>query len=68
MDEPTIYEDAVLREEFEKRHRESGKRMDVRNSCVRFTKLENLPLDVIAWAVSQTGVEARIERYEKSRA
>ena len=41
--------------------------MDVGKSCVRFTKLENLPLDVIAWAVSQTGVEECIERYEKSR-
>ena len=28
---------------------------------------QNLPLDVIAWAVSQTGVEECIERYEKSR-
>ena len=63
----SIYEDDELREEFEERYRESGKRMDVGKSCVRFTKLENLPLDVIAWAVSQTGVEERIERYEQSR-
>ena len=63
----SIYEDDGLREEFEQRYRDSGKRMDVGKSCVRFTKLANLPLDVIAWAVSQTGVEERIERYEKSR-
>ena len=63
----SIYEDEELREEFERRYRESGKRMDVGKACVRFTKLENLPLDVIAWAVSQTGVEERIERYERSR-
>ena len=62
----SIYEDDGLREEFEKRYRDSGKRMDVGKSCVRFTKLENLPLDVIAWAVAQTGIEERIARYEKS--
>ena len=63
----SIYDDDELREEFERRYRESGKPMDVGKSCVRFTKLEDLPLDVIAWAVSQTGVEERIERYEASR-
>lgn len=63
----SIYDDDELREEFEERYRESGKRMDVGKSCVRFTKLENLPLDVIAWAVSQTGVEECIQRYERSR-
>ena len=65
----SIYDDGAdeLRQEFERRYRESGKRMDVGKSCVRFTKLEDLPLDVIAWAVSQTGVEEFIERYEKSR-
>lgn len=63
-----LYDDDELREEFEERYRESGKRMDVGKSCVRFTKLENLPLDVIAWAVAQTSVEENIERYEGSRA
>ena len=45
----SIYDDDELREEFEQRYRESGKPMDVGKSCVLFTKLENLPLDVIAW-------------------
>jgi hypothetical protein len=62
-----IYEDDELREEFEERYRASGKPMDVGKSCVRFKKLENLPLDVIAWAVAQSSVEESIERYERSR-
>lgn len=63
-----IYDDDELRDEFEERYRESGKRLDVGKSCVRFTKLEDLPLDVIGWAVSVTDVDEYIERYEKSRA
>lgn len=63
-----IYSDDELREEFERRYRESGKRMDVGKSCVRFTRLENLPLDLIGWAVAQTSVEEYIAHYEQSRA
>jgi hypothetical protein len=62
-----IYADPDLREEFEKRYRASGKRMDVGKSCVRFRALEELPLDVIGWAVAQLAVDEFIERCEASR-
>lgn len=62
-----IYADPELREEFERRYRESGKRMDIGKSCVRFRRLDDLPLELIGWAVSRTGVEEYIERYEASR-
>jgi hypothetical protein len=63
----SIYADPGLREEFEERYRESGKRMDVGKSCVRFRDLGDLPLDVIGWAVAQLSVDDYIERYEASR-
>ena len=63
----SIYADPGLRDEFEERYRASGKRMDVGKSCVRFRTLDDLPLDVIGWAVAQVGVDAYIERYEASR-
>jgi len=62
------YADPELSAEFERRYEASGKRMDVGKSCVRFRKLEDLPLDVVAWAVSQVSVDEYIERYEASRA
>jgi hypothetical protein len=62
-----IYADEGLRERFEQRYRESGKRMDVGKSCVRFRALTDLPLDVVGWAVAQLGVDEYIERYEASR-
>lgn len=62
-----LYDDDELRQEFEERYRETGKRMDVGKSCVRFRKLEDLPLELIGWAVAQTSVEDYVTRYEASR-
>jgi len=62
-----IYADASARKAFEQAYRASGKRYDVGQSCVRFRKLEDLPLDVIGEAVAGTPVDAYIERYERSR-
>lgn len=43
-----IYMDEKLNQDFEKSYRETGKRYDVGKSCVRFRKLDDLPLPVIA--------------------
>ncbi len=52
-----IYCDEVLRENFENDYRASGKKMDMGKSCVRFRKLENLPLDVIGRAIGALDME-----------
>jgi hypothetical protein len=62
-----IYADASARAAFEQAYRATGKRYDVGQSCVRFRKLEDLPLDVIGAAVAGTPVDDYIERYERSR-
>jgi hypothetical protein len=36
-------------------------------SCVRFRRLDDVPLDVVAAAVQRTSVEAVIAAYERSR-
>lgn len=64
----SIYGDPALREEFERRYRATGKRMDVGKSCVRFRDLEDLPLELISWAVRTVGVDQYVARYEASRA
>ena len=48
-----IYMDEGAREEFEARYRDTGKRMDMGKSCVRFRKLEDLPLPLIGEAIGQ---------------
>ena len=41
--------------------------MDIGKSCVRFTRLERLPLDVIERAVRRMSVEEYFTVYEASR-
>jgi uncharacterized protein YdhG (YjbR/CyaY superfamily) len=46
-----IYMDDEAREKFEADYRATGKRFDAGKSCVRFRKLDDLPLPVIAEAI-----------------
>ena len=54
---------AWLTKEFEK----AGKKLDMGKSCVRFRKLEDLPLDAIGKVVAGTTPEQYIAYYEASR-
>jgi hypothetical protein len=47
-----VYGSEELRERFLAEYRATGKRLDMGKSCVRFTKLEDLPLDVVGRAVA----------------
>ena len=42
----------------------AGKRLDMGKSCIRFKKLDDLPLEVIGQAVARMPVATYIERYE----
>jgi hypothetical protein len=53
-------EEKFLKEEFKK----AGKKLDMGKSCLRFRKLEDLPLDVIAKVVAGTPPEEIIARHE----
>lgn len=46
----------------------SGKRLDMGKSCVRFTRLEDLDLNLIAETVAATPVSDYIASYESNRA
>ena len=52
---------------FAKEYKASGKKLDMGKSCVRFKKLEDLPLAVIAKAVKLTSVKKFIAQYESGR-
>lgn len=54
---------AWLREQFKK----AGKKADMGKSCLRFKRLEDLPLDAIGQVISSTPVEKQIKMYEASR-
>jgi hypothetical protein len=56
--------DAWFRGEFAK----AGKKLDMGKSCLRFKRLDDLPLDAIATSIAKVTPEQLIARYEASRA
>jgi hypothetical protein len=44
-----------------------GKKLDMGKSCLRFTSLDDLPLDVIGETIASTPPEQMIAYFEKSR-
>ena len=64
----SVYGDDKLKAWFEKAYKASGKKLDMGKSCVRFKKLEDLPLDVIGDAIAKVPVDTYVAAYEKARA
>ena len=52
---------------FRKRWAQTGKKLDMGKSCVRFRRLHDLALDVIAEAIARTSVDDFIAAYERGR-
>jgi hypothetical protein len=63
-----VYGDEAERAWFEKAYKASGKKLDMGKSCVRFSSIEKLALDVVAEAMSRIPVERYVESYHKARA
>ena len=57
---------AILRW-FELEFRKAGKKLDLGKSCVRFKKIDDLPLDVIGKAIARVPLETFLKVYEQSR-
>ena len=57
-----IYMDEDLYQDFEKKYRETGKRYDIGKSCVRFRKLEDLPLALIGESIAAIDMDEFIEK------
>jgi len=62
-----IYSDSKLKEWFFVEFEKAGKKLDMGKSCVRFRKLDQLPLDVIGKAVAHTTVDEFIKIYKHAR-
>lgn len=62
-----IYADDEAREAFEKAYRATGKRYDVGKSCVRFRRLDDLPLEVIGDAIAMLPLDDFVQSYEAGR-
>lgn len=62
-----IYGDEEARNAFEDGYRATGKRFDVGKSCVRFRRLEDLPLEVIGEAVARFTPEEFVAMAEAAK-
>ena len=51
--------------EFEKAYKKSGKRFDAGKSCIRFKKIDDLPLDLLGKTIASMDVNEFIELVEK---
>lgn len=55
-----IYTSDKSRKDFEAAYKATGKRFDVGKSCVRFRKIDDLPLDVIGRTIASMSVDELI--------
>jgi hypothetical protein len=62
------YQDEGYDDWFREEFRKAGKKLDMGKSCVRFKRLDDLPLDVIGRSVAQMRPEEFIAQYEAARA
>jgi len=62
-----VYSNKEIESNFKNRYIASGKKLDMGKSCVRFKKLEDLPLDLIGETIAMTSVDDFISVYEESR-
>ena len=54
---------AWFMDELEKR----GKKLSIGKACIRFKRLEDLPLDLVGEAIARSSVEGYIQIYETAR-
>ena len=62
-----IYAETGAEQWFVDGFKSRGKRLNMGKSCVRFKKLDDLPIDLVGMAIARTSVAQFIELYEMSR-
>ena len=60
----TIYHDSDERDRFVTEWKKIGKKLDMGKVCIRFKKLDDIPLDVIARSLKRTKLKKYVADYE----
>lgn len=63
----SVHQDGKLAAKLRAAYKQSRKNLDMGKSCIRFMRLENLPLDVIGEIIGSVSVDQFLETYEKAR-
>jgi hypothetical protein len=62
-----VYGDPDTERSFKQRYEASGRRLDMGKSCVRFKRLEDLPLEVIGETIAGADLDRYLEHYAAAR-
>jgi len=62
-----LYMNPTLSEWFVIEYKKTGKKLDMGKGCVRFNKLDDLPLDVVGRTIARVSVKEQIATYEAAR-
>ena len=62
-----VYGDKSVEKWFKERYLATGKKLNMGKSCVRFRKLDDLPLDLVGEVVARIPIEEFVEIYQASR-
>jgi hypothetical protein len=62
-----VYGDPETARWFQEQWATTGKKLDMGKSCVRFRRLDDLPLDLIGETIARVPVDAYLDRYQASR-
>jgi Domain of unknown function (DU1801) len=57
----SVYASPGLTEWFVSEYKKTGKRLDIGKSCVRFRKLENLPLQLVGEVIASTSLDEFVD-------
>ena len=63
----SVYGDSDHKRWFETAWKKTGKKLDMGKSCIRFKKLEDLPLELVGEVIRRVPAKKWIEIYQRSR-
>ncbi len=63
----SVYADEAVSDWFRERYLATGKKLNMGKSCVRFRKLEDVPLDLVAEVAALTPLDRFVEEARASR-
>jgi hypothetical protein len=62
-----VYGDVATEARFRERYAASGKKLDMGKSCVRFRRIQDLPLDVIGKTIAEVSADRYLQHYQATR-
>lgn len=62
-----VYGDRPTEEWFRERYAASGKKLDMGKSCVRFRRLDDLPLELIGETIARVDLDRYLAHYQAAR-